>query len=145
VIRAVLDTNVLISAILVPSGIPARILMAAFATVFSCFASEAIVGEVLTALGRGRVQRKYQLDPAFVSRVRVFPESRPVLVPVTDSVSGVATHPEDDLILATVLSARADYLVTGDRQLLALQSFQGVQIVSPRQFLAILGLPESAP
>jgi putative PIN family toxin of toxin-antitoxin system len=145
VIRAVLDTNVLISAILVSSGIPARILMAAFATVFSCFASDAIVGEVLTTLGRERVQRKYRLDPAFISKARDFLESRPVLVQVTVSVSGVATHPEDDVILATAVSARADYLVTGDRQLLALQAFQGVQIVSPREFLAILGLPESAP
>jgi putative PIN family toxin of toxin-antitoxin system len=141
VIRAVLDTNVLVSAILVPSGIPARILLAAFAVVFSCFASEAIVGEVLTTLARERVQRKYRLDPARVSQVRDFLVSRPVLVPITASVQGVASHPEDDLILATAVSARADYLVTGDRQLLALGAYQGVQIVSPRDFLAILDLP----
>jgi predicted nucleic acid-binding protein len=36
--------------------------------------------------------------------------------PITVQVSGVATHPEDDLVLATALSAGADYLVTGDRR-----------------------------
>ncbi len=62
-------------------------------------------------------------------------------MPITVTVQGVASHPEDDLILATAVSARADYLVTGDRQLLALGTFQGVQIVSPRDFVAILDLP----
>jgi predicted nucleic acid-binding protein len=40
-----------------------------------------------------------------------------VLVPLTATVSGVAPHSEDDLILATAVSARVDYLVTGDRRL----------------------------
>ena len=57
------------------------------------------------------------------------------------AVQGVATHPEDDLILATAVSAQADYLVTGDKQLLALGSFQGVRIVAPAAFLAILENP----
>jgi len=138
VIRAVLDTNILVSAILVPSGIPARILVAALASMFSCFTSETIVSEVLVTLGRDRVRRKYRLDLARISQVREFLESRPVLVPITADVRGAASHPEDDLILATAVSARADYLVTGDRQLLARGQLQGVQIVSPRDFLAIL-------
>ncbi len=138
-IRAVLDANVLVSAILVPAGIPARILLAAFAGVFSCLASEAIVGEVLTTVGRDRVRRRYRVDPSRLSQVRNFLESRPVLVPITVAVRGVATHPEDDLILATAISAQADYLVTGDRQLLALGQFNGVQIVTPRDFATILG------
>jgi predicted nucleic acid-binding protein len=58
-------------------------------------------------------------------------------------VQGVASHPEDDLILATAVSAQADYLVTGDRQLLALGRYQGVEIVTPRAFATILGLPTS--
>jgi predicted nucleic acid-binding protein len=66
-----------------------------------------------------------------------------VAVEITVEVRGVATHPEDDLILATAISARADYLVTGDRQLQALGSYQGVQIVSPRQFLTILQAAEA--
>jgi predicted nucleic acid-binding protein len=48
-------------------------------------------------------------------------------------------------ILVPAVSARADYLVTGDRQLLALHAFQGVQIVSPREFLSILALPDVEP
>ncbi len=57
---------------------------------------------------------------------------------ITAEVVGVATHPEDDLVLATAASARADYLVTGDRQLLRLGSFKGVSIISPADFARVL-------
>lgn len=54
------------------------------------------------------------------------------------AVTGVASHPEDDVVLAIAVSAAADYLVTGDRQLQRLSSYQGVKIVSPRDFLTLL-------
>jgi predicted nucleic acid-binding protein len=60
------------------------------------------------------------------------------LTPITIQVSGVATHPEDDLVLATALSASADYLVTRDRQLLNLGSYQRLAILAPTAFLGIL-------
>lgn len=142
-IGAVLDANILVSGILAPAGIPARILLAAFAGVFSCFASEVIVREVLMSLGRDRVRRRYRVDPARISQIQQFLESDGILVPITVTVQGVASHPEDDLILATAVSAQADFLVTGDRQLLALGQYDGVQIVTPRDFAAILGLPTS--
>lgn len=65
-------------------------------------------------------------------------EQEAVLTPITRQVQGVATHPEDDLILAAAVSARADYLVTGDDQLQKLGGFEGVKIVSPREFLRLL-------
>ena len=140
-IRAVLDANILVSAVLVPNGMPARILLAALARMFRCFASDVIVSEVLTTLSRDRVRRRYALDLYAITRIKGFLESRAVRVPISVTVQGVATHPEDDLILATAVSARADYLVTGDRQLLALGEYQGVQIVTPRTFHTIFGLP----
>jgi predicted nucleic acid-binding protein len=60
---------------------------------------------------------------------------RGILVPITATVQGVATHPEDDLVLATVVSAGAHYLVTGDTKLQDLGAFEGVTILSPRAFL----------
>ena len=60
-----------------------------------------------------------------------------VVVP-TVTVAGVATHPEDDRVLAAAASARADYLVTGDRQLRRLGGYEGVRILSPREFLDLL-------
>jgi predicted nucleic acid-binding protein len=48
------------------------------------------------------------------------------------------THPEDDLVLAAAISAIADYLVTGDRQLQRIAHFHDVEIVTPRAFHSIL-------
>lgn len=61
------------------------------------------------------------------------------IVALTVPVSGVATHPEDDLVLATAVSARADYWVTGDQPLRRkVPAYQGVPLVSPREFLSLL-------
>ena len=142
-IGAVLDANTLISAILSELGIPRQILRAAYERRFACLCSEVIVAEVMRTLARPRVQRKYTIRPDEVDELQRFLESDLVSVAVTAEVRGAAKHPEDDLILATTVSAGADYLVTGDRQLQALGSFQGVTIVSPRGFLTILQLQAS--
>lgn len=53
-------------------------------------------------------------------------------------VRGVATHPEDDRILEVALSAHADYLVSSDKHLQALRTYDSVTILSPAQFLSTL-------
>jgi predicted nucleic acid-binding protein len=90
------------------------------------------------------VRREYAVDPNEIAQLRQFLESELVSIQITVEVHGLATHPEDDLILATEASARADHLVTGDRQLLALGSHAGALIVSPRQFLTVLQEPGEA-
>lgn len=94
--------------------------------------------EVLTALGRDRIRRKYRIKPTDLERLRDLLERDTACTTLNHDASGVATHQEDDLILATAVSARADYLATGDRKLQQLRSYHGVAIVSPREFLEIL-------
>jgi putative PIN family toxin of toxin-antitoxin system len=65
-------------------------------------------------------------------------QSTVTVVPIIEEVHNVATHPEDDLILATAVSAKADYLVTGDSKLQHVGTYQGVTILSPRRFLEAL-------
>jgi uncharacterized protein len=60
-------------------------------------------------------------------------------IEVTVEVVGVATHPEDDLVLATAVSAGAEYLVTGDvRFRTRVPAYRGVRLVSPAEFLDVL-------
>ena len=62
--------------------------------------------------------------------------SEATIVPSIVTVSGVATHPEDNLILSTVLSGRAHYLVTRDEKLQKkVQEYKGVSIISLLVFL----------
>lgn len=57
-----------------------------------------------------------------------------------DSIPGTTSRPEDDLVLATAVSAKANYLVTGDEPLLKKvgSSYQGVKLVTPKEFVQIL-------
>ncbi|MHB0870774.1 MAG: putative toxin-antitoxin system toxin component, PIN family [Chloroflexota bacterium] len=137
-IVAVLDTNTIVSAILGPRGIPNRILEAARSQQFTLATSSVIIAEVMTTLGRDRIRHKYRIDSTDMDRLRDLLEHETPCTLITHEVHGVATHPEDDLILATALSAGADYLVTGDAKLQRLGRYKGVAMVSPREFLDIL-------
>lgn len=137
-IRVVLDANVLVSSLLGSerSATPPSAIM-------SLWLEKAFVVVISTPL-YAEVERTVN-QPFVVERVA---ESRrakllQVLnkhadhVTITVTVEGVASHPEDDLILATALSAHVDYLVTGDKQLLARDWYEGLRIVSPRDFLGL--------
>lgn len=60
---------------------------------------------------------------------------------LTAFITGVASHPEDDVVLDAAVSAAVGFLVTGDKQLQRLGTFQGVRIVSPGSFLGLLDQP----
>lgn len=57
------------------------------------------------------------------------------LVTNLPEIRAVERDPKDDMIVATALACRADYLVTGDRHLLDLDPYEGIRILSPRAFL----------
>ena len=50
----------------------------------------------------------------------------------------VCSDPDDDKFLEAAFASDADYVVTGDAALLTLKNYQGIQIVTPTQFLAFL-------
>lgn len=137
-IRAVLDTNTLVSGTLAPHGSAHRLLRAGLAGQFTLVTSAVIIEEVCRTLCRPRITRKYRIGETEVHQLRTLLEEETAVTPLTIPVHGVATHPEDDLILATALSAQAGYLVTGDHQLQKLGEYHGVRILSPRAFLDLL-------
>ncbi len=60
------------------------------------------------------------------------------IVTPAEDVHGVAEDDEDDLVLATAVAAKADFLVTGDKYLLRIGEFRGIPILSPRDFLNMM-------
>jgi putative PIN family toxin of toxin-antitoxin system len=137
-IRAVLDTNVLASAAIAHPGTTlATILDDVVADRFDLAVSEHILVELRRTLATPYYAAR--ITPAAAARYVQLLISLGITVRITTPVSGVATHPEDDPVLATALSARADYLVTGDLRLRdRVPSFQGIPLVSPAEFLDIL-------
>ncbi len=57
---------------------------------------------------------------------------------ITANAVGVTAHAEDDLVLATAISGNAEFLVTGDMALRAVETYRGVTILTPREFLDML-------
>jgi putative PIN family toxin of toxin-antitoxin system len=137
-ISAVVDTNVLASgfASSSQSSLPAQIIDAWRACSFNLVVSEPILIELERTLQTPYFSRR--LTPEVIAADGALLRRQAVVAGLTIQVTGVATHPEDDLILATAVSAHSDYLVTGDTRLQKVGSYEGIIIVSPRDFLGIL-------
>jgi len=132
--RVVLDTNVLISAILSPLGKPFACLKWVLDNA-TLITSRGLLEELETRLAR-RKFAKY-LD---ASRRRAFVADL-TLVAVQVELRGlvhVCRDPDDDKLLEIAAIGRADCLVTGDDDLLVLGNFRGIPIVTPAGFLDVL-------
>jgi putative PIN family toxin of toxin-antitoxin system len=139
VIAAVLDTNVLASGLAGearPESTPGELLRRWRAKQFTLVVSEPILAELVRTLTNPYFSSRFSPAEIHDTLARVSAEAR--IQPITVHVAGVATHPQDDVILATALSARAPYLVTGDKQLRQRGAYSDTRVLSPRQFLSIL-------
>jgi putative PIN family toxin of toxin-antitoxin system len=141
VIRAVLDANVLVSGFAASSGTMAELIDHWRSGVFQLVTSRHIIAEVRGAWTKPYWQTRF--SPVQVDRALALMEQEADVTPITARVVGIATHPEDDLVLATAVSAQVDYLVTGDERLHDVGSYQGVGIRSPRMFLDLLEREEA--
>ena len=138
-IVAVFDTNVLASGLLGesrPESTPGELLRRWRAKHFTLVVSEPILTELARTLTNPYFSRRFSPTELTATVTRVAVEAR--VQPLTVHVAGVATHPEDDAILATALSAQAPYLVTGDRHLQQRGVYGGTHLLAPRQFLEFL-------
>ena len=139
-IRAVVDVNVLISAIIGPLGHSRQVSLAWEAGRFSPISSAGIISKLEEKLSLPRITRRYTIDtPTTVRWMQLLLSSQAelILVPLQERLS-ITGDPEDDYVLATGRLAQADYLVTGDKGLIQIRQYAGMSVVSPRQFLAVL-------
>lgn len=133
---AVLDTNVLLSALWSGTSPPARILDAWRARRFELATSVEQIAEFKRAARYPRL-RPYLPRGAIGRLVNELRSAEVVLERLRRS--GDAPDPGDDYLLAMTLAAGADYLVTGDSALLALRRLGPARIVAPVRFAALLG------
>lgn len=137
-LRAVLDTNVMVSGLMRTEGPPGRILSRLLDDAFVLVLSPPIVDELRRSLRRPRARKYIRLSEEELDRRLAQLET------IADPVEGklelqVALRNPDDLIrLVAAVEGRADYVVTGDGDLLALGGHEGIAIVTPRAFLDLL-------
>ena len=136
-IRVVLDTNIIISGSLW-SGTPHHVISLAKQNRINALTSETILDELRDVLQR----------PKFAERLAATGQSVEAIVDeylhyaaITEPAaiaSVIERDPDDDAVLACALGGDAQFIVTGDEHLLALQTFRDIQIMDAHQFLNLI-------
>lgn len=130
--RLVLDNNIFVSALLSRNSRLARRVFDILAA-HEVVHSNAMIEELTEALARPKLVRLITRDEAeaFIEVLRTTTEEVRVVHRVV-----ACRDPKDDKVLALALSAKADCIVTGDQDLLTLNPFRGVPILTVAQFVS---------
>lgn len=142
-VSAVLDTNLIVSAFIFQRGGPYTVLSALYQGSFDLILSESLQGEYADVLGRSSLIERYNIDARRVGAFFRFIRRHGSIVTPAENVSIVVRDPKDMQVLATALGGDADYLVSGDADLLSLADDPRLgppRIVTARAFLDVLGL-----
>lgn len=129
--RAVLDTNVLISGV-IATGLPHELLIKGFDQEYQIVVSVETLTEFRDTLLK--YPDRFHMSEAEVQQevetVRYFAE----FVEPDEAITAVRSDPDDDKFLEAAVAGAVDYLVSGDTHLLDIKSFRGIDIVEPRTF-----------
>jgi putative PIN family toxin of toxin-antitoxin system len=130
--RIVVDTNVLLSRLLLPSSAPARAV--AMATKNTILVSEDTMNELADVLARPKFDPYLTLQERqqFLRQLGRLAEFVPIVSRVHE-----CRDPKDDKFLELALNGRADLILTGDSDLLALNPWRGIAIVSAGAYVKL--------
>jgi uncharacterized protein len=133
--RVILDTNILLSALLVSHGAPAKLLDAWERKVFTLVACDDLMGELRDVASRPFFRARLRASSAeslarSIEDFSSFYKNLPV--------GPIAPDPKDSFLLALAEIGEAAFLVTGDKQLLELRYHKSTRILSPAEMTKLL-------
>lgn len=133
--RVVIDTNVIVSAALFSQSVPRKVIEAVRLR-GTIILSVELRAELLETLRRPKFDRYVPLSERLALLDLLASPADDLLI---STASGLCRDPKDDMVLATAAAGGADFIVSGDADLLDMLSFQGIPPLSPCAFLARLG------
>ena len=143
--RAILDTNVIVSAVLSPGSPPDSILRASRRGALDLVTSAPLLRELEDVLGRSRIAERLGWTPeeraSFFAALTDFA----VIVAPRRKLQVVKADPADNRVLEAAVAGGVDYIVSGDRDLLELGSYQDIPILTPARFAAVLAASTQGP
>lgn len=135
-IRAVLDTNIFLRALINPHSYCGR-LLGDLADKYQLALSPAIIQEILEVLHRPRLRKKFpQITELDIERILDLFAQGFVVHP--GAHPAISRDPDDEKFLACAKLAQADYLVSEDKDLLVLESYEGTRICAAAEFIGVL-------
>jgi hypothetical protein len=137
--KVVLDTNVIISGMLIDRGPSAQILDAWRKRRFTLVTSEAIIAEVRDVLNDAKLRAKYPaLTRARIGRFINLLRRYSIITPGELALKIIEQDPDDDKVIIAAVEGGAEAIVSGDDDLLNLKAYRGIRIVSPAEFIKVL-------
>lgn len=129
--RIVADTNSLVSRLLLPKSVPAKAVRKAVND-GQLLVSDATLEELADVLSRPKFDRYVSVEDRqeFIRVLSRVAEWVDILSPIK-----ACRDPKDDKFLEVAINGEADLIVTGDKGLLALHRFRGVEIITPREYV----------
>ncbi len=131
--RVVLDTNVLISALVWPKGIPAQVLALARQGRLHSVISPSLLEELRRVL-----QEKFGFSEDALETASEIVSAHSEIVIPRHVLNVIHADPDDNRVLECAVEGKADAIVTGDHHLLVLRTFQAIPIRTPREILSQL-------
>lgn len=136
--EAVLDTNVVASALISPKGPPAEIIRAWRARSFIWITSPALLDELERVLRYPRIKQYLAWsDDELTEFIELILRQAKVVSP-SQTLDVVTDDPDDNRVLEAAVEGQAGYIVSGDRHLLQLGKYDPTEIVTPARFAAII-------
>ena len=130
--KVVLDTNVLISGLMLPESIPGKIVTAWRNAHFELVLSEPMLAEIAKVMAYPKIADRLQWDTHRIDQFVLLLRFKTHIVEINQIKAEVPDDPDDNMILATFLAAQAECLISGDSDLLALQN--QYPILTPAEF-----------
>jgi hypothetical protein len=134
--RVAIDTNVFISTIIKPENRVGMVVVRMRNGEYTLLYSQEMLEELTRVITRDKIWKKYKLTDdtfnAFLNSIIEHGERVQVF-----TVVNICRDPDDNLLLSLALDGKADYIVSGDKDLLDLIRIQKIPIIKPADFLAM--------
>lgn len=130
--RAVLDTNIFVSGLLLPKSTPGKVVAAWRSGQFRLVLSEPLIEEIAAVLAYPKIRKRTRWDEGAIQQFLGILRFEAELVDISGVPAEVPRDAKDNKVLATLLASHADCLVTGDNDLLCLA--ESFPIVSATDF-----------
>lgn len=134
-LKVVIDTNVIISAVIGKSATLVKIYNSFVNNLFTPILSPSLQEEILNVVKKPHLRRYFRARE--IKRFKELIKVDTILVIPTKKIL-ICRDAKDNILLETSLEAKADFIVTGDKDLLVLKSFFGIPIIEPHKFSNLL-------
>ena len=137
-LRAVIDTNLLVSGFISPFSYPREIERRWRKGEFILVTSFGVIEEVNRVLYLPRIQQKYHLTEPDIQAFILTLTHQADCVAGKVVLKGVTPDPGDDKVISCAVEGQADLIVTGDKRLQQLGEYQGIRIINAESFIRVL-------